>query len=114
MFKTVPFATECCDFLPPKMTDLSLTLADRKRLAAILGMLGSEHPSERNAAVFEAVAVRHKHQLTWAELLALPPVEVASELPAPSPTEPEPEPSPAPTSAASAARCDNVSSRAAS
>ncbi len=70
-----------------------MTLADRKRLAAILGMLGSEHQGERDAAAFHAEAFRRKHRLTWAELLALPPIEVASEPPAPP--EPEPEPDPA-------------------
>ncbi len=68
-----------------------MTLADRDRLAAILGMLGSEHQGERAAAALHAEAFRRKHQLTWAELLAQPPIEVA---PVPPAAEPEPPPQP--------------------
>ena len=49
-----------------------MTDADRQRLAAILGMLGSEHAGERAAAGLQAEAFRRKHRLTWPELLALP------------------------------------------
>ena len=56
-----------------------VTPAERERLARILGMLGSEHAGERAAAGLQAEAFRKKHGLTWADLLALPPVEVVME-----------------------------------
>ena len=59
---------------PIAMSDV--TPAERERLARILGMLGSEHAGERASAALQAEAFRKKHGLTWAELLALPPVEV--------------------------------------
>jgi len=46
-----------------------LTDADRQRLAAILGMLGSEHQGERDNAALQAEAFRRKHGLTWEELI---------------------------------------------
>jgi hypothetical protein len=46
-----------------------MTTADRERLAAILGMLGSDHAGERAAAALQAEAFRRKHGLTWAELI---------------------------------------------
>ena len=52
-----------------------MTPADRQRLARILGMLGSEFDGERASAALQAEAFRKKHGLTWAELLALKPVE---------------------------------------
>ena len=70
-----------------------MTPAEREHLARILGMLGSEHAGERAAAGLQAEAFRKKHGLTWAELLALPPVEVVAEPawePKPHPTDPEP------------------------
>ena len=57
-----------------------LTDTERKRLASILGLLGSNHAGERDAAALHAEAFRRKHQLTWAELLALPPIDVAPPL----------------------------------
>ena len=38
-----------------------MTDADRHRLAAILGMLGSDHAGERAAAGLQAEAFRRKH-----------------------------------------------------
>jgi hypothetical protein len=61
---------------------MHITPAERQRLAAILGMLGSEHAGERAAAGLQAEAFRRKHGLTWAELLALPEMPAASEPPA--------------------------------
>lgn len=46
-----------------------MTDAERQRLAAILGMLGSEHQGERDNAARQAEAFRKKHGLTWEELL---------------------------------------------
>ncbi|HEY2615981.1 MAG TPA: hypothetical protein VGI78_01455 [Acetobacteraceae bacterium] len=46
-----------------------ITTSERARLAAILGMLGSEHAGERAAAGLQAEAFRRKHGLTWEELL---------------------------------------------
>jgi hypothetical protein len=59
-----------------------MTDAERQRLAAILGMLGSDHAGERAAAALQAEAFRRKHGLTWPELLALP---TASHEPEPQP-----------------------------
>jgi len=53
------------------MTDI-----DRRRLARILGMLGSEHAGERASAALQAEAFRKRHAMTWEEMLARPPVEV--------------------------------------
>jgi hypothetical protein len=74
-----------------------MTDAERQRLAAILGMLGSEHQGERDAAALQAEAFRRKHGLTWAELLAMPEMPAPSEPPAWTP-EPAAEPPPAPQS----------------
>jgi hypothetical protein len=56
-----------------------MTAADRRKLAAILGMLGSEHAGERASAALQAEAFRKRHAMTWEEMLALPPVEVVVE-----------------------------------
>lgn len=42
----------------------------RQRLAAILGMLGSDHAGERDAAASQAEAFRRKHSLTWEQIVA--------------------------------------------
>ena len=73
---------------------ITLTAAERQRLAAILGMLGSDHAGERAAAGLQAEAFRRTHKLTWAELLALPPVEAPPKPPPPPPPTPEPPPPP--------------------
>jgi hypothetical protein len=52
-----------------------VTPADRRRLARILGMLGSEHAGERASAALQAEAFRKRHGMTWAELLNMAPVE---------------------------------------
>ena len=67
-----------------------MTEAERRRLAAILGMLGSAHPGERAAAALQAEAFRQKHGMTWAELVEGKTVFVCREIiverqPAPSP-----------------------------
>jgi hypothetical protein len=49
-----------------------LTGADRARLAAILGRLGSEHDGERAAAGLLATRFMRDHGLTWPDLLAAP------------------------------------------
>ena len=71
-----------------------MTTAERAKLARILGMLGSEHAGERASAALQAEAFRKRHGLTWAGLLALPPVEMAEVEPEP---EPQAEPAAAPT-----------------
>jgi len=65
--------------------------ADRERLAAILGMLGSAHAGERAAAALKAEAFRQRHRLTWAELLEVAPAETP-EPPQWTPPPPTPEP----------------------
>jgi hypothetical protein len=50
----------------------NLTEADRKRLASILGMLGSSSASERDNAATLAERLRRQHRLTWSELLEMP------------------------------------------
>ena len=47
-----------------------LSDAERKRIIAILGMLGSDHAGERDNAAQQAEAFRRRHGLTWAELIA--------------------------------------------
>ncbi len=47
-----------------------MTDADRRHLAAILGMLGSEHHGERAAAALQAEAFRRKHGLTWEQIVS--------------------------------------------
>jgi hypothetical protein len=51
----------------------NLSAPDRKRLAAILGMLGSTASGERENAARLAEQFRNRCGLTWAELLAMPP-----------------------------------------
>lgn len=45
---------------------------ERRRLAAILGMLGSNSAGERDNAARMAEEFRLQHHLTWDELLSLP------------------------------------------
>ena len=68
-----------------------MTATERRRLARILGMLGSEHAGERASAALQAEAFRKRHAMTWEEMLAIPPVEEAPE-PEPVWTPPPPEP----------------------
>lgn len=69
--------------------------ADRKRLVAILGMLGSASAGERDNAARLAEQFRRQHGLTWAQLFEPRTVYVEREVfvarPAPPP-EPEPPP----------------------
>ena len=62
-----------------------MTEPERRRLARILGMLGSEHAGERASAALQAEAFRKRHGLTWEGMLASPPVETAPERPKPEP-----------------------------
>ena len=52
-----------------------MTARDRARLAAILGMLGSEFEGEQASAARQAEAFRKRHGLTWEQMLALPPLQ---------------------------------------
>jgi hypothetical protein len=70
---------------------VTLSATERKRLAAILGMLGSDHAGERAAAALQAEAFRRRHRLTWTELLAIQP---EPPLPDPPPSGPPPPPEP--------------------
>jgi hypothetical protein len=64
---------------------VTISTKERQHLAAILGMLGSDHAGERAAAGLQAEAFRRKHRLTWEELLG----EVAATATAvPPPQEP--------------------------
>lgn len=78
-----------------------MTDQERQRLAAILGMLGSDHAGERAAAALQAEAFRKRHGLTWSELLALspaaPPPEPAPAAPPPPAPQPAPQPKRPPT-----------------
>jgi len=71
-----------------------MTGVDRRRLARILGMLGSEHAGERASAALQAEAFRKRHAMTWEEMLALPPVEVVAETEPVWTPPPEPERTP--------------------
>ena len=72
-----------------------MTDRDRARLAAILGMLGSEFEGEQASAARQAEAFRKRHGLTWEQMLATPPPEIV-EVVRPAPPEPPPPPSPPP------------------
>ena len=74
----------------------TLTASDRKRLASILGMLGSNASGERDNAARLAEAFRREHGLTWAELLTPEPVVVAKPQAAPEPPPAPPAPAPPP------------------
>ena len=62
-----------------------MTDRDRARLAAILGMLGSEFEGEQASAARQAEAFRKRHGLTWEQMLALPPIEPVKVAPEPDP-----------------------------
>lgn len=47
-----------------------MSAAERARLVAILGLLGSNHDGERAAAALQAEAFRKRHGLTWEQLLS--------------------------------------------
>jgi hypothetical protein len=55
---------------------LALTAADRDRLAAILGLLGSDHAGERDAAALAASRFLRSRGLTWPDVIgAAPPAQ---------------------------------------
>jgi hypothetical protein len=64
----------------------NLSASDRKRLAAILSMLGSSASGERENAARLAEQFRNRCGLTWADLLAMPPAP-PEELTKPSPAD---------------------------
>jgi hypothetical protein len=47
----------------------AMTPVDRKRLIAILGMLGSDQPGERAAAALKAEELRKKLDLSWEQIV---------------------------------------------
>ena len=52
-----------------------LPTLERTRLAKLLSLLGSDKAGERDAAGLAAHRLLQRHQLTWADLLARPPVK---------------------------------------
>ena len=65
-----------------------MTDTERKRLVAILGMLGSASAGERDNAARLAEKFRQQHGLTWADLLAVQePIHIEKPI-----TEPPPPP----------------------
>ena len=66
-----------------------MTEPERRRLARILGMLGSEHEGERQNAALQAEAFRKRHGMTWEQMLSLTPNE--AQRPAWAPPEPPPQ-----------------------
>jgi hypothetical protein len=77
------------------MSARHLTPAERQRLVALLGMLGSDHAGERDNAAKLAEKFRRQYGLTWADLLNLQ-AAPAPEPPKPPPPRPEPQPDPFP------------------
>lgn len=71
-----------------------LSVRDRKKLASILGMLGSNAPGERDNAARLAEQFRRELGLTWADLLELDSIE---EAPHEKPAPPRPSSPAAPT-----------------
>ncbi len=51
-----------------------LPQSSRTQLAKLLGLLGSDHAGERDAAGLAAHRLLQRHGLTWAQALAPPPV----------------------------------------
>jgi hypothetical protein len=49
-----------------------LTNPDRERLAKLLGMLGSDHPGERDAAGLAAHRLVKASGLTWSSIVCIP------------------------------------------
>ncbi len=52
----------------------ALPAAQRNRLVKLLGMLGSEHAGERDAAGLAASRLLQQHRVTWRDLLTPAPV----------------------------------------
>ena len=67
----------------------TITPAERQRLIALLGMLGSDRPGERDNAAKLAETFRRRYGVTWAELLNL---QAAPEPPRQPPPPPRPQP----------------------
>jgi hypothetical protein len=61
-----------------------LSAVDRKRLASLLGMLGSNAAGERDNAARLAEQFRREHGLTWADLLTPEPEPIPLLQPSPS------------------------------
>lgn len=55
---------------------MPLAPADRTKLAAVLGLLGSPHQGERDAAALAADRLVRKHGLSWGDVLAPQPQSV--------------------------------------
>ena len=53
---------------------LILTYADRERLGKLVGLLASDHPSERAVAAMKATKLLDGLGATWADLIASLPV----------------------------------------
>jgi hypothetical protein len=77
---------------------MAVSVSDRKRLIAILGMLGSDQPGERDNAARLAEKFRRDHNLTWTALLALEPSPEQQSNPSAQPPPPSPKPEPTPPS----------------
>lgn len=82
--------------------ELAMTAADRKRLASLLGRLGSSYAGERDNAAEAVEKFRIRHNFTWDEILGqsmAPPVVDRTPPPSPPPpphpwTPPPPPPHP--------------------
>ena len=48
-----------------------LTQPDRIRLVKLLGMLGSDHTGERDAAAFAIERLRRERGMSWAEIFGV-------------------------------------------
>ncbi len=57
------------------MTAAILPAATRKKLAKLLGMLGSDHAGERDSAGLAAVRLMRQSGLSWQQILSPPPPE---------------------------------------
>jgi hypothetical protein len=53
----------------------ALPATDRAKLAKLLGMLGSAHPGERDAAALAAHRLVVQAGLTWKQVVTPPPIE---------------------------------------
>jgi hypothetical protein len=56
------------------MIGAALPASARTRLVKLLGMLGSAHEGERDAAVLAANRLLQQHKVSWGDLLAKPPM----------------------------------------
>jgi hypothetical protein len=94
------------------MSARHLSTAERQRLVALLGMLGSDQPGERDNAARLAEKFRRQYGMTWADLLnldALPPEPPKPEPPPqPKPKAEAPKPPPPPNPAATSAPWPHV------